>query len=591
MKPVSVIDYETEPAGNRPHHNPPKPVGVSIYEIGKEPTYYAWGHPTGNNITLPKIKMVLKSLYKRTVPIFHNGKFDLEVGEKWLDLPLVLPNGWHDTMLLAFLYNPRFPNMKLKPLADLLLDMPPEERDELQEWIFANIPGAKKAKTKWYEHICNAPAALVGKYAIGDVVRTYKLFQLFIQYVLEKMPEQYEIEKRVVIKAIEMEREGITIDVKQLKPDLEQAKTQLNKHQMSLIKLVGDINYNSPKQIIEAFDKKKLVKKWQYTEKGNPKTGIDSLIEVCSNKQVVHHLDMFSKYTKIIGTYMQPWLDSALENNGKFFPWFNTIKGDNDKGTYTGRFSSNFQQVPRKPLEDYKELPFLRNYIVPDRTTHILYNRDFSQQELRILAHFEDGPLLEAYLADPRIDIHDKIKTLIESNQGIITERTLVKICNFLMVYGGGVDALAKNAKIPEEKASNIMKAHRAALPGVAELKAELRRLARLDKTFKTAGGRIYTFEDGFEYVALNTLIQGSAADHTKRALLNIDDMLKDKYPNARLMLTVHDEFMITGPKNKKLMKDFKEAMEYDKLFDVPMLSDGKIGDRWGNMTKLAKGL
>ena len=127
-------------------------------------------------------------------------------------------------------------------------------------------------------------------------------------------------------------------------------------------------------------------------------------------------------------------------------------------------------------------------------------------------------------------------------------------------------------------------------MPEVKELKDELNILARRGEQFKTAGGRWYDFEEGFEYVALNTLIQGSAADHTKRSLLNITDMIDTKYSgDARLMLTVHDEFMNSAPKKlkKKFMIDFKDAMEFDELFELPMLSDGKIGERWGTMEKV----
>lgn len=590
MIKVCAIDYETEEILPRPHY-PPKPVGVAITLPNGKSEYLAWGHPTENNCTKAQAKRKLKEIYSQYRVLCHNGKFDLEVGEVHFGLPLVPKYGWEDSLLLAFLHDPREPNLKLKALADKHLDMPPEEQDRLKQWVLDNVAGGKQAKSKWGKFICLAPAKLAGRYAKGDTKRTMKLYKKFYKYVKEHgMLEQYDVEKRVAIKAIEMEREGVPIDHKMLEPELVKAKKTMARHERALIKIVGDINFNSGPQKVEAFERLGFVDEWEYTDKGNPKTGIESLLKVCTNKKLVHHLDMFSKYTKIIGTYMQPWLDSALENDGRFFPWFNTIKGDNDKGTYTGRFSSNFQQVPREPLPDYKTLPFLRNFVIPDQKNHLLFNRDFMGQELRILAHFGDGIFLAAYIKNPLLDGHDFVLVMVKEATGAEYPRPYIKGCNFLMVYGGGANALSNTLKIPYDEAKIVMSAHGKALPEVAELKHELKLLNRRGELFKTAGGRWYDFEDGFEYVALNTLIQGSAADHSKRSLLNIDDMIKDKYSgDARTVLTVHDEFMNSAPKKlkKSFMADFKEAMERDELFDLPMLTDGKIGSRWGDMRKV----
>jgi len=583
------LDFETEEILPRPAY-PPKPVGCAVtYPDGKS-KYWAWGHPTQNNCTKSEFHRELKRIYREYVIVCHNGKFDLEVAEVFFNMPLEPKNGWHDSMLLAFLYNPRTWSLKLKDLADEHLSMPPVEQDKLHQWVIDNVEGGKQSKSKWGKYISLTPATLCGKYAKGDTIRTVKLFRLFYKYVKEMgMLEQYEVEKRVVFKAIKMEREGIAVDYKLLAPELEKAEKERKKHERAMFKIVGDINFNSAPQIVKAFNKKKLVKKWEYTDKGNERTGIDSLLRVCKDKKLVHHLDYFSKYNKIIGTYMRPWLNSALENNGVFYPWFNTIKGDDDKGTYTGRFSSNFQQVPRKPLEDYKTLPFLRNFIIPDKPNQILLNRDFMSQEMRILAHFEDGSFLAAYLENPLLDGHDFVKEAMLQTSGIAYARVHVKGCNFLIVYGGGAPALSSNLKLSLAEAKDIFAAHSNALPDVKELKDDLKALSIKGEMFKTAGGRWYEFEYGKEYVALNTLIQGSAADHSKRALLNIDDMLEAEGHEARMILTVHDEFMLSASKRnkKRIMADFKEAMELDKLFDLPMLTDGKMGLRWGTMEKV----
>lgn len=589
MKQTATIDYETLEIQKRPDY-PPKPVGVAITEPGKRPYYMAWARPIENSCTKSDAVKVLKRLYKSYSILCHNAKFDLEVGEKFMSLPLVPPHGFEDSMLLAFLNNPREQSLGLKQLADKHLGMPPEEQCKVRDWVLENIPGAKKAKTKWGKYIGLAPGKLVGRYAKGDVLRTLKLYNLFHKYVKETgMLEQYEVEKRCIIEAIKMERVGINIDYKLLEPDLIKARKKLKRSENAIYKVLGNINLNSGKQKVEAFEKLGLVDEWEYTDKDNPKTGIDSLMRVCTDKKLVKNLEVYSKYTKLIGTYMQPWLDSALENNGKFYPWINTIKGDNDRGTYTGRFSSNFQQVPRQPNEVFKGMPFLRNYIIPDKKSHVLLNRDFAGQELRILAHFEDGALLSAYQQNPDLDGHEFVRQLIQVQTGIEYERSFIKGCNFLMIYGGGVTALSKNLNISFDDAHEVFAAHSNALPDVKELKDSLRVMARKGEMFRTAGGRWYDFEEGFEYIALNTLIQGSAADHIKRAMLSVCDMLKAEGFDSRMLLVIHDEIMISAPnkQHKKIMKLFKSAMQYNKLFDVNMLTDGKVGKRWGMMGKV----
>ena len=602
MKPLCIIDFETEEIEKRPKY-PPVPVGVAIIEPNKSPYYMAWGHPVENNCTKTEVKRKLKELYSKYRIGCHNGRFDLEVGEKFFNLSLEPRHGWEDSMLLAFLNDPREKNLKLKSLADKYLSMPPDEQTKLRDWIFKHVEGAKRAKTKWGKYIYLAPAKLVGRYAKGDVIRTKELINKFYKVIKDKgMMEQYGIEKRVAIKAIILERQGVKIDIETLEPELIKAKKKLKRAENAVFKTLGNINLNSHPQKVKAFEDKGLVKQWEYNKKFNrrtyqwevtsKKTSIDSLMRVCIDKKLVKYLEIYSKYTKLIGTYMEPWLESALENNGLFFPWYNTIKGENDKGTYTGRLSSNFQQVPRKPSEVFKGMPFLRNFIIPDKKSHCLFNRDWMGQELRIMAHFSDGSLMQAYNDNPYLDGHKFVSDVMTSNTGIDYGRSAVKGCNFLVIYGGGDKALARNINVSLDVAKEIFQVHGEALPELDELKDELNSMARNNEKFKTAGGRWYDFENGKEYVAVNTLIQGSAGDHAKRGFLNISDAIDSYDLDARINLFVHDEFMLSGAKKQKnkIMKAFKEAMEYDELFDVPMLTDGKIGERWGSMTRLEKG-
>lgn len=586
LSDLAVLDYETEKIEDRPDY-PPKPVGCAVILPGKQPRYYAWGHPTENNCSKADFKRVLKSIVKSYRCLYHNGKFDIQVSEEHFGVPR--PNfwEWEDSMFLAYLVHPRSRQLKLKQLADLHLDMPPDEQDKLRDWIINNVKGTRESN--WGEFIAQAPGKLVGRYAVGDVVRTLKLYKKFYPYVVEsEMLEAYNVEKQIMPITIDMESRGVPLDVDKLRNDLNNAKRNQKLAQNRIFKRLGtEFNINSPKQKIEVFESAGVVDEWIYNTdaQGNytsPKTGIEELMVVCNDKKLVKDLEIFSKLNKVISTYMEPWLASSTES-GVFYPWFNQIRSDNDKGTKTGRFSSNFQQVPKEV--EIKQVPFMRNYVLADSPNHVVIGRDFSQQELRVLAFFEHKDLFQAYINNPRIDIHGLVKQLILEKSGLDIPRWYVKTLNFLLVYGGGIPALMRKLGATRAECQEIYKAHGKALPGVRELMKDIEKHTKQGYPIYTAGGREYYAEHGFEFRMLNTEIQSSSADHTKRSMIRIHEAFKE-LDETRIMITVHDEFLSSTPNklHKRSMKIFKEAMEDDDLFNpMPMISDGKMGVSWGS--------
>lgn len=175
-----VLDFESEAIDARPKF-PPTPVGLAVYEAtrGSEPYYMAWGHPIENNIDKNFAAIELADLLEQPENqfIFHNAPFDCSIIEEKMGLQVPWDRV-HDTMLLAFLSDP-FGELSLKPLCEQLLGMPPEERDAVRDWLVAH--GVCRANDKaWGAYISKAPGKLVGTYAIGDAVRTWKLFQHYV---------------------------------------------------------------------------------------------------------------------------------------------------------------------------------------------------------------------------------------------------------------------------------------------------------------------------------------------------------------------------------------------------------------------------
>jgi|TARA_R100000656_G_scaffold124929_2_gene104443 DNA polymerase I-like protein with 3'-5' exonuclease and polymerase domains len=173
---IVTLDYETQAIVNGSPKSP-RPVGIAIKKNKQQGKYLAWGHPNENNCDLSEAKATVAEIVLNPTHeiIFHNAKFDLGVmHDHWRLAPKAKV---HDTMILAFLVNPHFKSLALKTRAARDLDWPPDEQDLLREWILENVKGA--TDKNWGAYIGQAPGKLVGKYAIGDVDRTFELFNYY----------------------------------------------------------------------------------------------------------------------------------------------------------------------------------------------------------------------------------------------------------------------------------------------------------------------------------------------------------------------------------------------------------------------------
>ena len=255
-KPTSV-DFESFAIEGRPVY-PPIPVGVSIKYWGQKSQYYAFGHRTENNCTWGAAQRALFQAY--TTPdgvLCQNGKFDIDVGEVHMGLPRLHWTKYHDTMFLLFLDDPHQKDIGLKPSAERLLGMKPEEQNRVAEWLIANqpIPGVRITPGKDGDHyagkyIAFAPGDIVGKYANGDVDRTERLFKLLWQKTRDRdMLEAYDTERELMLYLLdEFERPGVRVDLTRLRTDTrryQRAQLEVDQWIIKLLKAPADINLNS----------------------------------------------------------------------------------------------------------------------------------------------------------------------------------------------------------------------------------------------------------------------------------------------------------------------------------------------------------
>jgi DNA polymerase I-like protein with 3'-5' exonuclease and polymerase domains len=625
VRTVIAADFETKAIGDRPHAYPPEPVGLALWGgPWEKPVYLAWGHPSGNNATKAEAKGALRKLWREHRPVFHHSAFDCEVAHEWFGLPLK-PEEHDDTLFEAFIYDPRADSLSLKDIADRWLSLPPAERDKLREWILKHCEGATE-KT-WGAYISQAPGTLAAPYAKGDVIRTLKLHR-WLQRELDERDRRwppgegqqgwrdaYQRELSAMPVLVRMERRGVLLDVKRLTRDVPRWELRINELGEQIIKRLGgqravaklakkgeEFNLDSSLQLANALDQADKVSHWVKTAKGNRSVAKDALTQVISDTKLRDAIQERSVLTTYRDTYGQKWLNTSTA--GRVYPRINQVRNreadvDKNTGTRTGRlsYSNSWQAIPAPDRRPFETLPNLRDYVVPSGPGRIFLRRDYTQQEYRILAHYEAGPLCARYQADPFIDMHTEATVMINTLTGGKFKRRPVKDIGFGLIYGMGIEATARKAKQDYDTTKQLRSAYFEAIPGLPQLIKDIKTVCKRGDPIRTWGGRLYWVEPpsfnkkfgklmGYDYKMINVLIQGSAADNTKEAMVRADEPLA--HEQAWLELQLHDELVVecATPSRDRVMTLLREAMEGVE-FDVKMLSSGEWSARsWGVMKK-----
>ena len=599
---MMTFDFETEAIEGNPTVRPPKPVGLAWKKDNGKGQYLSWGHPSGNTpgARNKAVALLRKAVQDGEPVLFHHSKFDVAVAAAHMGVNFNYcdPLDVHDTMFQIFLYQPYADTFSLKPSAERILGLAPEERDELTRWILSHIPEATEKTAGAY--IARAPAEIVTPYAIGDVDRTYALYQ-FLKDKIPLAPYQREQKLRPII--MESEARGIRCDVEELNTDTKGFETDLLRIDQTLYKKLGkEVNLDSGTELADALDDAGLIGKWVRTPTGKRSTARDNLEAAIADKDFLQILQYRGALSHCLSSFLRPWCELSNEYEGRLHPEWNQVRqsrggGSDIKGTRTGRLSGsrpNFQNVPNEyelPIpKGFNPLPLMRQYMLADRG-YTWLKRDYSQQELRILAHFSEGRLYERYKADPKIDAHVETSNMITEYTGLTLPRKHVKITGFSVIYGAGLSSLAAQMGVPYQEAQMVRNSYFTALPEVPRLMRECSSRGRSGQTIMTWGGREYPVEPprmvkgrmmDFSYKLLNYLIQGSAGDCTKESIIRWAEV---REPEDQFLSTVHDENNIQAPtgKHKKAMSRLKDAMESIE-FDVQMLSDGFKGQNWANL-------
>lgn len=384
----------------------------------------------------------------------------------------------------------------------------------------------------------------------------------------------------------EMEQVGFLVDPEGIKDYGETLEKELQALQGEVFELVGhEFNLNSPKQLGEVLFEEMKLPKGKKT-----KSGYSTSAEVLEGLRGVHPaVDAVLQYralAKLKSTYCDGLL-KVVDCDGRIHSRFNQVEAR------TGRISSlepNLQNIPVR-TERGKEL---RKFFCA-REGWVLVDADYSQIELRILAHLaDDKTMLEAFKNG--LDIHTQTAAQvfnIPENMVTPLMRSRAKAVNFGIVYGIGAFSLAKDIGVTRKEAQAYIDSYLAHYAGVERYMRETIEAAKENKFVETIFGRRrylpelassnFNLRAFGERVARNMPIQGSAADIIKIAMINVSRRLREENLNVRLILQVHDELIVEAPEAEAITvaNILKVEMENAAKLNVPLVADANIGKTW----------
>ncbi|WP_067730537.1 DNA polymerase I [Oceanobacillus damuensis] len=407
-----------------------------------------------------------------------------------------------------------------------------------------------------------------------------------------KENEQYELLKELEMPLAlilgEMEHLGVQVDISRLEEMGVDLKERLDTLEKEVYDLAGEsFNLNSPKQLGPIlFEKLKLpvIKK----TKTGYSTAADVLEQLQHEHEIIPKLLLYRQLGKLHSTYIEGLLKVVRQDTNKIHTRFNQAL------TQTGRLSSiepNLQNIPIRLEEGRK----IRQAFIPAEKDWIMFAADYSQIELRVLAHIaNDEKLLAAFKNDQDIHTQTAMDVFhVERDEVTSNMRRQAKAVNFGIVYGISDYGLSQNLGITRKEAKRFIERYFESYPGVKTYMEEIVQEAK-HKGFVTTlmnrrrylpeiTSRNFNVRSFAERTAMNTPIQGSAADIIKKAMIDLYWKLKDEKLQARILLQVHDELILEAPKEEidKLKEIVPEMMENTVELNVPLKVDYAYGGSW----------
>ena len=566
-------------------------VGYAVAVEGWE-GYYPVAHEGGGNLDKAVVERWIQKVLALPAPkVMHNGAYDLG----WLRASGFTVNGTvYDTMLAAACLDENRMSFSLNALGfDYLKQVKSEQglKDAARDF------GLHPKKELW-----KLPAMFVGEYAEGDAELTLKLWQCFKGLLRrEEVESIFDLETRLLPVLVDITLRGVRFD-RSKAIDL---RNDMNKREKELLKKIRDaaktpVDIWAAASIARGFDNLGIA--YPKTEAGAP-SFTKTFLESCEHpiaKDIIEARELNKTY----GTFLQPYIDLSSKD-GRIHPHINQLRSD-DGGTVTGRLSManpNLQQVPAR-----HEIigPLVRNLFLPEEG-QLWASCDFSSQEPRLLIHYAallnlpgSEKMQEAYVKDPRTDFHQMVADMA----GI--KRKAAKTIGLGLMYGMGKKKLAVSLDMGSEQADELISLFHENVPFLrSTVDAVMRRIESPSSggAIRTLLGRKCRFplfepvawgvnkalpyeqaqleygpriKRAMTYKGLNRLIQGSAADQTKMAMVKLHEA------GFTILLQLHDEIVVSV-NNKEEAEEVGRIMRTAVELGVPSVVDVEVGKSWGS--------
>lgn len=446
-------------------------------------------------------------------------------------------------------------------------------------------------KGKGQKNMRSLSPSEVYKYASEDADVTLKLKNIFeVELKKNGLYSLFEeIEMPLVPVLARMEMNGVRVDTESLAETSRQFAERMSTIEKEIHEMAGmDFNISSPKQVGEVlFDKLKIVDKAKKTKTGQYVTSEDVLQNLKSRHPIVEKILDYRGYKKLLSTYVDSLPQLINPKTGHIHTSYNQAV------TSTGRLSSsdpNLQNIPIRD-ENGKEV---RKAFIPDEGCEF-FSADYSQIELRIMAHLsQDENMIEAFTQG--YDIHAATAAKIYKipiEEVTADQRRKAKTANFGIIYGITVFGLAERMEVSRAEAKELIDGYFATYPKVREYMDRSIQMARERGYTETMFSRRCMLPDinshnavvrGYsERNAINTPIQGSAADIIKIAMVRIDRRMQAENMRSKMILQVHDElnFSVFPEEKERLQKMVVEEMESACQMSVPLIADCGWGKNW----------
>ena len=556
-------------------------VGLSFANSRGRAWYVPVGHREGRQLPLESVLAALRPLFESPdiAKCAHNANYDMTVltnhGVRFANVDF-------DTMIAAHLLGRSYNQLGLK---DLSLNELGHEMTNIKELI-----GSGRKQISFDQVEIDAAAS----YAAADADITFRLRDVFEPQLQQQNLRGLmdDTEMALLPALVIMQRHGIKMDAGVLHEMSADLYRQMAEIENDIYQSIGhSVNINSPQQLSALLFQELGLPKTKRTKTGYS-TDANALEGLKGIHPVVDQILEYRQVSKLKSTYVDALPDMINPFTGRVHTSYNQT------GSATGRISSSDPNLQNIPIRTELGRQVRRAFVADGAPDWQLFSADYSQIELRVLAHLSQDPgLLEAFQRGE--DIHSSTASLmfeVPLNEVDSEMRRIAKVLNFGVIYGLSAHGISQQTGFSREQGREFIDTYFTKYPSISEYLEEVKTRARADQYVETMMGRRrylpeinssnFNTRGAAERMAINMPIQGTAADIIKLAMVRVQRRLDAEEMRTRMLLQVHDELVFETPHEEL---DALKALVFDEMpaamsLDVTLKVDAKWGDNWGDI-------